>query len=111
MLLWSATDETPAASVSAQGPKPGTHLSCRGRLSVISQHGAMEPTKTCNVGRTTGSSSNKPAGMLIVVKYGAWLGPVEPHTRQRQRKLPGADSKCAIGSPPPGNHLLTSTCT
>ena len=50
------------------GSNPGTHLGCCGRSSVISCHGAFDEVKTCRRGRTPGSSSNNPAGMLTVVR-------------------------------------------
>ncbi len=50
------------------GSNPGTHLGCCGRSSVISCHGAFDEVKTCRRGRTPGSSSNRPAGMLTVAR-------------------------------------------
>lgn len=61
----------------------GGFLSNCGSLSVISNHGALYPTKQCASGRTPGSSSSEPAG--INTRSGRTCGTQHPHTEQKVR--------------------------
>lgn len=64
-----------------------------GKGSVISNHGALEPTNTWKAGRTPGSLSRVPIARPSVFGLSAnKLTSVAPHTRQKVRTVPGEDS-------------------
>src|SRR4030095_1904889 len=60
----------------------GAASSC-GRSSVMSYHGAFEPTKMWRCGRIPGSSSRLPMGTMATPRSGATRGRFEPHRLQK----------------------------
>lgn len=65
--MGSAVEAIPdlAATRAPQGSIPGGQVSNCGSMSVISCQGALEPTKTCTVGRAPGSPSTVASGTSV----------------------------------------------